>query len=58
MNYLLEGMRDFYLDESGITVVEYVVGAALLLGAMTVFFVGWEEGLSSAIASAVQGIYD
>ncbi|WP_157617664.1 Flp family type IVb pilin [Vibrio mexicanus] len=58
MNIIIKRVRQFYSDETGLTVVEYVVGAALLLGAMTVFFQGWETGMSGALATALQGIYE
>lgn len=51
MNTKIEVCRNFLKDEEGLTVVEYVVGAGLLVGGLGVFFSGYSGTLSTAFAA-------
>lgn len=40
-NYYIKNTIQFIEDEEGLTVVEYVVGAGLMVGGLAVFFAGY-----------------
>mgnify|MGYP001217454989 CR=1 FL=1 len=48
--------KTFIQDEEGLTVVEYVVGAGLLVGGLTVIFSNLGTSLSTALNNAIDGI--
>ncbi|WP_261816780.1 Flp family type IVb pilin [Vibrio gallicus] len=48
--------QQFMQDQEGLTVVEYVVAAALLVGALVVFFTGYEVTLSGKINQTVSSL--
>ncbi|MFA0459216.1 hypothetical protein AB4624_16565 [Vibrio breoganii] len=49
----MKGVIDFLEDETGLTVVEYVVGAAMLVGVISAVFVTLETELVSSIDETV-----
>lgn len=49
-NYIKNTIK-FIQDEEGLTVVEYVVGAGLLVGGLAVFFAGYAGILGTEFAS-------
>ncbi|ELL9328959.1 Flp family type IVb pilin [Vibrio fluvialis] len=49
MNKFTEFVKDFWQDEEGLTVVEYVVGAGLIVAALSVVFGGWGSTLQSQL---------
>jgi pilus assembly protein Flp/PilA len=51
MKTLLCRVKDFWKDEEGLTVVEYVVGAGLLVTALAVVFSGWGDLIQNELAN-------
>ncbi|EPB6721054.1 Flp family type IVb pilin [Vibrio fluvialis] len=49
MNKFTKFVKDFWQDEEGLTVVEYVVGAGLLVAALSVIFNGWGSTLQAEL---------
>lgn len=47
-------IKQFFLDESGLTVVEYVVAASLLVVALGTFF----TGLGQTLVDAISDVFD
>ncbi|RAH32470.1 pilus assembly protein PilA [Vibrio vulnificus] len=45
---------DLWLSDEGLSVVEYVVGAAFLIAAIGLFFVGYQEIMSDKASSIIQ----
>ncbi|MDZ5515466.1 Flp family type IVb pilin [Vibrio fluvialis] len=52
MNKFTKFVKDFWQDEEGLTVVEYVVGAGLLVAALAVVFDNWGTTLQSQLDNA------
>jgi pilus assembly protein Flp/PilA len=44
---------DFFKDEEGLTVVEYVIGAALLVAGLTGIFNVMSSGLNTSLSTTV-----
>ena len=49
MNKFTKFVEDFWQDEEGLSVVEYVVGAGLLVAALAVVFSGWGSTLQAEL---------
>ncbi len=49
MDKFLKSVKSFMQDEEGLTVVEYVVGAGLLVIALGVIFENWGTTLQSEL---------
>ncbi|EKO3536106.1 Flp family type IVb pilin [Vibrio fluvialis] len=49
MNKFTKFVKDFWQDEEGLSVVEYVVGAGLLVIALQVIFSGWGNTLQGEL---------
>ncbi|MCG6232791.1 Flp family type IVb pilin [Vibrio furnissii] len=49
MDQLINRCKAFWKDEEGLSVVEYVVGAGLLVTALGVIFSGWGTTLQSEL---------
>ncbi len=56
MNKLIQFGKDFIQDEEGLTIVEYVIGAALLVIAFVTFFNGMAGKLTSKLNSSIESI--
>ncbi|WP_197485308.1 MULTISPECIES: Flp family type IVb pilin [unclassified Vibrio] len=52
----IAGIVNFFNDEDGLTVVEYVLGAALLVIAITGVFVALENGLSNSLSITIKSV--
>jgi Flp pilus assembly pilin Flp len=53
-------MRRFLSDTSGLATVEYIVGAAVILGTLVVGITQWNNGLVSrleALVTQMQGVH-
>ncbi|MBW3694242.1 pilus assembly protein PilA [Vibrio sp. T187] len=44
---------DFVEDEQGLSVVEYVVGAAFLVSALTLFFFNYDTTLTNSLSNTL-----
>ncbi|CAM4246905.1 Flp family type IVb pilin [Vibrio agarivorans] len=51
MRHLVNNIKAFMNDEEGLTVVEYVVGAGLLVAALAVVFTGWGAIIQAELAA-------
>ncbi|WP_070962488.1 Flp family type IVb pilin [Vibrio sonorensis] len=51
MNKFMQNMKAFMADEEGLTVVEYVVGAGLLVIALGTVFSQWGTTISTELSS-------
>lgn len=49
MSKFIKLAKDFWQDEEGLTVVEYVVGAGLLVAALSVVFANWGSTLTTKL---------
>lgn len=49
----MKGIIRFFYDEEGLTVVEYVIGAALLVVALVFIFITLENGLISSFSNTM-----
>ncbi|MCF7354018.1 Flp family type IVb pilin [Vibrio sp. CK2-1] len=49
MNKFMQLTKDFIDDEEGLTIVEYVLGAAALAAAITVIFTNWGSTLQTKL---------
>ncbi|MDN3717477.1 hypothetical protein AB4302_02285 [Vibrio breoganii] len=47
---------DFFVDEEGLTVVEYVVGAAALVVAISAVFVEFGNGLQESMSATMNSL--
>ncbi|MPW37798.1 Flp family type IVb pilin [Vibrio sp. B1Z05] len=47
---------EFLSDEEALTVVEYVIAAALLVAVISTVFFGLQVGLSNKFNSAIEGV--
>ncbi|MDE1314828.1 Flp family type IVb pilin [Vibrio aestuarianus] len=56
MKRFYEQVKTFMQDEEGLSVVEYVVGAALLVGALSAVFTTLGTSLTSSLASSLSSI--
>ncbi|MBW3694241.1 Flp family type IVb pilin [Vibrio sp. T187] len=56
MNKFINNVKAFMNDEEGLSVVEYVVGAALLVGALSAVFSTLGTSLTSELSSALSSI--
>jgi len=54
MNNFMNKMKEFLNDEEGLTVVEYVVGAGLLVGGLSLVF----NSLSTTLSDELGTIFD
>ncbi len=54
MSKLIKNITAFIKDEEGLTVVEYVVGAGLLVAAMSAIF----DGLVADMATELDEVFD
>ncbi|MEZ9356256.1 Flp family type IVb pilin [Vibrio breoganii] len=54
----LEFAKHFIMDEEGLTVVEYVIGAALLVLALVGVFAALRDGLSSSLSDTLGNLPD
>ncbi|MDW6002359.1 fimbrial protein [Vibrio mangrovi] len=55
MKALMSQFKAFWKDEEGLTVVEYVVGAGLLVAALAAVFSGWGDIISAELATVFGG---
>ncbi|SDG66049.1 pilus assembly protein Flp/PilA [Vibrio xiamenensis] len=53
MNKLINSIQSFMKDEEGLTVVEYVVGAGLLVIALGVLFTNWGTLLQTKLEAVL-----
>jgi len=58
MSNFIKFCQDFYRDEEGLTVVEYVVGAGLLVAGFSVLFDTFSSTLSSKLGDIADNIGD
>lgn len=53
MNKFITNCKAFMQDEEGLTVVEYVVGAGLLVTALTLIFTNFGSKLQTKLETAI-----
>ncbi|MDC0609337.1 Flp family type IVb pilin [Vibrio sp.] len=58
MNNFVEKCKAFWKDEEGLTVVEYVIGAGLLVVALTAVFTTMNTKLSTKLSTIISNIDD
>ncbi|PMH41248.1 fimbrial protein [Vibrio sp. 10N.286.49.B3] len=56
MKTVLNNIKAFMRDEEGLTVVEYVIGAALLVAALTAVFGSLKTDLAEKLTSTISSI--
>ena len=56
MDKFLNNCKEFMQDEEGLTVIEYVIGAALLVLGLTTVFSGLGTTLSAKLNTIVNGL--
>lgn len=56
MKNLMNQWKAFWQDEEGLTVVEYVIGAGLLVAAITTVFTGMGTALLAKLQAIISGI--
>jgi pilus assembly protein Flp/PilA len=56
MDKFLNSCKEFMQDEEGLTVIEYVIGAALLVLGLTTVFSGLGTTLSAKLNTIVNGL--
>ncbi|MEZ8373810.1 Flp family type IVb pilin [Vibrio cyclitrophicus] len=56
MDKLLNNCKEFMKDEEGLTVIEYVIGAALLVLGLTTVFSGLGNTLSTKLNAIVANV--
>jgi pilus assembly protein Flp/PilA len=56
MSKFIKFCKEFAANEEGLTVVEYVIGAALLVGGLTVVFQNLGSDLDAKLSSTISGI--
>ncbi|MEZ9945632.1 hypothetical protein AB4331_11850 [Vibrio breoganii] len=49
-------VKNFFADEEGLTVVEYVLGAALLVAALVVVFQSLQTGLTDSLSATMKRV--
>lgn len=53
MDKLILNVKNFIKDEEGLTVVEYVIGAALLVAGLTAIFTNLGKTLDAKLTSTI-----
>ncbi|MEZ9920153.1 Flp family type IVb pilin [Vibrio breoganii] len=56
MDKLKNTIKNFIEDEEGLTVVEYVIGAALLVAGLTAIFTNLGDTLDAKLSSTINKI--
>ncbi|EDK29276.1 MULTISPECIES: Flp family type IVb pilin [Vibrio] len=56
MSKFLKSCKEFMNDEEGLTVIEYVIGAAMLVLGLTTIFSGIGNTLSNKLSAIVNAI--
>ena len=56
MSKFLKNCKEFMNDEEGLTVIEYVIGAAMLVLGLTTIFTGIGTALSTKLSTIVDKI--
>ncbi|GAD80995.1 Flp family type IVb pilin [Vibrio ezurae] len=56
MDKFISSIKSFAKDEEGLTVVEYVIGAALLVGGLTFIFDNLGSKLSTSLNNTIDNI--
>ncbi|GAD90390.1 hypothetical protein VHA01S_042_00160 [Vibrio halioticoli NBRC 102217] len=56
MDKFISSIKSFAKDEEGLTVVEYVIGAALLVGGLTIIFDNLGSKLSTSLNTTIDSI--
>lgn len=56
MNKFTQAIKNFWQDEEGLTVVEYVIGAGLLVVALTAVFTALGTELTAKLTAIIQSI--
>ncbi|MEZ9872195.1 MULTISPECIES: Flp family type IVb pilin [Vibrio] len=56
MSNILKNIKEFMNDEEGLTVIEYVIGAAMLVLGLTTIFSGIGSALSTKLSAIVGAI--
>ncbi|CAV19606.1 Flp family type IVb pilin [Vibrio sp. 10N.222.54.F12] len=56
MDKFLNNCKEFMKDEEGLTVIEYVIGAALLVLGLTTIFTGFGAALSAKLNNIINSI--
>jgi len=56
MNKLILAAKRFIRDEDGLTVLEYVIGAGLLVLGLTVIFTGYGAALQAKLTAIIADI--
>jgi pilus assembly protein Flp/PilA len=56
MSKFLKSCKEFMNDEEGLTVIEYVIGAAMLVLGLTTIFSGIGNTLSDKLSAIVNAI--
>ncbi|MBY7730620.1 Flp family type IVb pilin [Vibrio splendidus] len=56
MDKFLNNCKEFMKDEEGLTVIEYVIGAALLVLGMTTVFSGLGAALATKLNAIINGL--
>ncbi|GEA61691.1 Flp family type IVb pilin [Vibrio comitans] len=53
MDQYLRFVCKFWQDQTGLSVVEYVIAAAFLVAAITTVFLAWQIGLSNTLSDVI-----
>lgn len=53
MDKLMNNIKDFLNDEEGLTVIEYVIGAAMLVLGLSTIFTGVGEAIAAKLIAIV-----
>lgn len=56
MDKLMNDIKNFFNDEEGLTVVEYVIGAAMLVFGLTTIFSGIGDVLADKLSAIIGAI--
>ncbi|GAM64974.1 hypothetical protein JCM19232_18 [Vibrio ishigakensis] len=56
MDKIISSIKSFAKDEEGLTVVEYVIGAALLVAGLVIIFDNLGQQLSNKLNSTINDI--
>ncbi|PMO51300.1 hypothetical protein BCT07_06310 [Vibrio breoganii] len=52
----IESTSGFFRDEEGLTVVEYVIGAAALVSALALVFIEFGNGLTESLSTTMDNL--
>ena len=52
----MKSLKRFMNDENGLTAIEYVIAASLLVGALTILFTGYGTALQAKITAIIATI--